>query len=318
VFIALLVAFTALGQNTTIRTTVPLVTLSTSVTDGHGQAIEGLTAADFVLLDGSTPKPVSVDLVESGLPPIALVILVETRDLSLTALAKIRKVGAIIPEAVVGENGEAALLTFDDDVRVLCDFTRNPDLISEAFANLQPHDASHARIRDATHQALDMLATRPGPRRSSILIIGESRDRGSKITLDELRAGTQRTGVTVYGMHYSTLLTPFTAKPDDYQPTGDPITGITQLADLGKADTLKALAMATGGFDWSFQVKSGLEKALMKLSADIHTRYLLSFPPDIEKAQSFHEISLQIRNRPDAVVRTRPGYWSLPQAADTN
>jgi VWFA-related protein len=312
--LTLSLAFHLSGQNTTIRTTVPLVVLPTSVTDRRGKPIDGLTAADFALFDNSRAKPVNVDVVDSGLPRIALVVLVQTSGLSLSALGKIRKVGAMMSEAVAGENGEIALISFDDQVRVLQDFTHNADAVADAFNDLKPSDSDHARMIDAIHSCLAMLANHPGPSRSSILIIGESRDRGSTAKLSDVQASLQRAGVTVYAMHFSVYLTPFTTKPDEYQPgNGNLFTGVTDLVRLGKQNTLEALTRTTGGLDLSFETKSKLEKNLMRLGSDIHNRYLVSFIPDVEKTQTFHKLLIQVKNHPDAVVLTRPGYWTAAQ-----
>lgn len=221
----------------------------------------------------------------------------------------------MIPEAVVGENGETAVVAFDDQIRVLEDFTHNGETVSDALTDLKPSDSSGARMIDAVDSALAMLARRPGSRRSSILIIGESRDRGSKTKLNDLTARLERSGVTVYSMHYSVYLTPFTAKPEDYNPEagGNLLTGLSDLARLGKKNTAGALSEITGGLDLSFETKSKLEKNLMRLGNDIHSRYLLSFVSDTEPAPSFHQLLLQVRNRPDAAVLTRPGYWTVAQ-----
>ncbi len=241
------------GQDTTIRTTVPLVVLPTSVTDRRGHSIDGLSPSDFVLVDNATPKPVSIDVTESGLAPIALVVLIQNSDISLSALAKIRKVGAMIPEAVVGENGEAAIITFDDRIDVVQDFTRDADEIANAFRNLKRGDNMDGRMIDAVDRSLNMLAQRPGPRRPNILLIGESRDRGSKTKLEDLRQKLQRTGVTIYALKYSVYLTPFTIKPEEYSPTGGGLlTGITELARLGKQNTIETLTGLTGGITASF------------------------------------------------------------------
>src|ERR1700761_3215814 len=93
------------AQQPTIRTTVPLVTLPVSVTDRQGRALNTLDSSDFLLTDDGKPRPVRVDTVDSGLAPLVLVTLIQTSDISLSALAKIRKVGAMISEAVVGANG---------------------------------------------------------------------------------------------------------------------------------------------------------------------------------------------------------------------
>jgi len=299
------------AQDATIRTTVPLAVLPTGVTDRRGHPIPGLTASDFVLLDNARPKPVNVDVIESGLAPIALVVLIQTSDISLSALAKIRKVGAMIPEAVVGENGEAAVVTFDERINVVQDFTRDADQITSAFAGLKPSDAMGGHMIDAVDQALTLLAHRPGSRRSNILIIGESKDRGSKSKLTDLQGKLQHTGVTIYALPYSAYLTPFTTKPEDYAPSGgNLLTGIAELARLAKQNTADVLTEVTGGTVAHFETKAKLEKDLLQVAADVHNRYLVSFVPDQDTTPRFHSITLKIKDHPDAIVRTRPGYWT--------
>ncbi len=308
---ASLFALRLAAQDTTIRATVPLVVLPTSVTDRHGHSINGLTASEFTLLDNATPKPVNIDVIDSDLAPIALVVLIQTSDISLSALAKIRKVGTVISEAVVGGNGEVAVATFNDRVEIIQDFTRDADEVSKAFVGLEAGDNMGGRMIDAVDRSMTMLTSRSGPRRSNVLIIGESRDRGSKAKLEDLRQRLQRTGVTIYALKYSAYLTPFTTRPEEYSPTGGSLlTGITELARLGKQNTMEALTGLTGGMAASFETKAKLEKDLMRVANDIHSRYLVSFVPDGAQIPSFHQISIRIKGHPDAVIRTRPGYWA--------
>jgi VWFA-related protein len=304
------------GQQPTIRTTVPLVTVPVSVADRHGRAIYDLDRSDFIVLDDGQPRPVRVDTADAGLAPIALVTLIQTSDISLSALAKIRKVGAMIPEAVVGANGEAAVVSFDDHVKVVQDFTTDADAISRAFHDLRRSDSMAGRMIDAVDEALNLLANRPGSRRANILIIGESRDRGSEERLTDLIPKLQRTGVTVYSFTYSAYLTPFTIKPEEYEPSGGGLLqGITEVARLAKQNTVAALTDVTGGRRFRFEIKSGLENDLIRLGTEIHSRYLISFTPEVESAPRFHHLEVEIKNRPGALVRARPGYWAASNDA---
>jgi VWFA-related protein len=254
---------------------------------------------------------VRVDTIDSGLAPIALVTLIQTSDIILSALAKIKKVGVLIPEAVVGANGEAAVVTFDDHVEVAQDFTTDADAISETFRKLKPADNMGGRMIDAVDQALTMLANRSGSQRANIVIISESRDRGSKQKLTDLIPKIQRMGVTIYSLTYSAYLTPFTTKSEDYQPTGGGLLqAVTEVARLAKQNTVQALTDVTGGQRFRFETKAKLENDLIRVGADIHNRYLLSFTPDLEQTPQFHQLQIQIKNRPDAVIRARPGYWT--------
>jgi VWFA-related protein len=208
-------------------------------------------------------------------------------------------------------------VTFDDHIKVVQDFTTDADRISKAFRDLTPADNMGGRMIDAVDEALNLLANRPGSRRANILIIGESRDRGSEVKLADLIPKIQRTGVTIYSLTYSAYLTPFTIKPEEYQPTGGgPIQAITEVARLGKRNTVAALTEVTGGRRFRFEIKSGLENDLIRLGTEIHSRYLISFTPDLEQVPRFHRLQVQIKSHPDALVRARPGYWAASTGAD--
>lgn len=310
-----------LAQETTIRTSVPLVVLPTSVTDQKGHFIMGLNAPDFIVLDDGKPRAIHVDDTDSQMAPVALVVAIQTSDISLSALAKVRKVGSMISQAVMGANGEVAVVTFSDSITIPQDFTSDADAIAHAFQNLKPTDSSDGRMIDAVQESLDMLANRPGPRRSALVIISESKDRGSEGKLENVVSAIQRSSVIIYSLTYSAYLTPFTTRPSDYSPP--PMTEssnvrnqvsfgpmITELARLAKKNTVQALTRATGGQELKFETKSKLETDLNRLSADIHSRYVISFTPEIASEPRFHRLEVRLKDRPDAIVHTRPGYWS--------
>ena len=303
------------GQQPTIRTTVPLVTVPVSVADRHGGSIAGLDSSDFLLLDDGKPRPIRVDTIDSGLAPIALVTLIQTSDISLSALAKIRKVGAMISEAVVGANGEAAVVTFDAHIKVAQDFTTDADAISRTFRNLKPADNMGGRMIDAVREALGLLAKRPDSRRGNIFIIGESRDRGSKEKLSNLIPRLQSMGVTVYTLTYSAYLTPFTTRPEDYEPPSGGLPFL-EVARLFKQNIVAGLTDVTGGKRFRFETKAKLEDDLIGLGADLHNRYFLSFTPDLEQTPRFHHLEVQIKSHPDALIRARPGYWTASNNID--
>jgi hypothetical protein len=51
--------------------------------------------------------------------------------------------------------------------------------------------------------------------RKMLLLISETRDRGSKTTVQEALDAVEREGIEVFRAHYSTLATSLTAKPQD-------------------------------------------------------------------------------------------------------
>ena len=301
------------SQAPPIRTTVPLVVFPASVTDRQGQPIAGLTASDFVLLDNGKPQRISVDASDISTAPAALAVLVQTNDFAKSALGKIRKVGTMIPDAVVGMHGVAAIITYDQQVAVQQEFTADTDQVAEAFWRLPESDEEDAHMLDALTLALRLLASRPSGERQCILVIGQNRDRGSESKLKDVLDRLDRSGITVYGMSFSSFLTAFTTKASEYQPpvNGSYLEGLKQAARLGKKNTLAALVAATGGQEYGFETKGKLENDLIALGRDLHSRYLLSFTPDYETNPSFHQLELRVKTRAEAKIRARPGYWTV-------
>ncbi len=303
------------AQENTLRTTVPIVVLPVTVTDRNGHFVYGIPPTDFLVSDDGKPRPVHVDDPDSGLAPPRLVILIQTSDISDSALLKIRKTGAMVQQAVLGANGEAAIISFSDIVTVLQDFTSNADEISTAFHNLKTAESDGGKMIDAVAKALDMLSshsTSNPPAVSSILIIGENKDRGSKTKLSDLISKIEHSPVTIDTLVYSVYLTAFTTKGSEYSPpdSGGLIKAITETARLGKKNTAAALTAATGGQSFRFETQSKLENNLIHLGSEIHSRYLVSFTPDQQQNPSFHSIEVKIKGRPQLNIRTRPGYWS--------
>ena len=84
---------------------------------------------------------------------------------------------------------------------------------------------------DAVNQSLRMLSSPPGSRCSDIVIIGDA-------------------------LKYSAYWTAFTARPNEYRPTGGGLLqGIGELARLSKQNTAEALTSMSGAITASFETK---------------------------------------------------------------
>jgi hypothetical protein len=58
----------------------------------------------------------------------------------------------------------------------------------------------------------------------------------------------------------------------------------------------------------AFLTKDGLEKTMERIGEDLHNQYLVSFQPE-DGPVGFHGIRMEVKRRPDLVVRARAGYW---------
>jgi VWFA-related protein len=304
------------ASNPTIRTNVQVVLVPVTVTDRKGKFIDGLTTEDFVVSDEGVRQKIHMDTSDTVVAPVSLVVAIQCSGISAAVLAKIEKVGAMIQPLVIGERGKAAVVAFDDEVRVFQDFTSDGTKIRVAFEKVQGRVIMAGRMIDAAAASVKMLETRPESSRRVLLILSESRDRGSKAKLPQVIEQAQRAGVMIYPATYSVHATPWTARPEDNptMPGGPgPILGtIIELARMGKINDADAFAQATGGRHLSFETLKGLEETIARAGEDIHSQYLLSFVPQSSTGPSsggFHRVAVEVPSHPDAVVRARPGYW---------
>ena len=300
-------------EQPTIRTTVPLVLVPVTVTDTKGSSIDGLKVEDFLLADDSVRQNARLDTSDTVLAPISLVVAVQCSGISAAVLAKINRVGGMIQPLISGDRGRTAVLAFDDEVRMFQDFTSDSAKVRAAFAKIQGRVIHSGRMIDAVDQSVRMLAGRPENSRRILLILSESRDRGSKTKLADAIELAQRASVTVYPATYSVYATPWTAKPEDNpsMPGGENyIGGLVDLFRLGKTNAAEAFARATGGRHLSFETFKGLEETITRAGEEIHSQYLLSFVPQESTNHGFHRLDVIVPSHPDAVVRARPGYWA--------
>src|SRR5579871_5283254 len=163
VLCALAVVLSAQDQPT-IRTNVPLVLVPVTVTDKKGNSIDGLKVDDFVIGDDGVRQDIRMDTSDSVLAPVSLVVAVQCSGISASALAKINRVGGMIQPLITGDRGSAAVIAFDDEVRVLQGFTSDSSKIRAAFQKI--HSGTMAAIMlDAVAEGIKMLEARPANQR---------------------------------------------------------------------------------------------------------------------------------------------------------
>jgi VWFA-related protein len=305
-----------LAQDQALKTNVHLVLVPTTVTDKKGLLIDGLHEDDFVVTDDSVRQKIHMDTSDTVLSPVSLVVLVQSSGISAPALARIRLVGAMIQPVVIGERGQAAVIAYDTEVQTYQEFTSDGGKIRAAFENIIPRTIRQAKMIDAVLEGMKMLATRPENYRRIMMVMGESRDRGSKHKLAEAVEMAQRAGVVIYSITYSAQGEAWSSSSENAPPVpgdADYIGAIGELVRLGKTNDADAFAKATGGRHLAFLKLGSLEAVVSRTGEEIHSQYLLSFAPLESKNSGLHHIEVHIAKFPDAVVRARPGYWPEKQ-----
>lgn len=289
------------------RATAPLVMAPVTVQDGDGRPVDGLTEADFELLDNGEPRRLEAETVYH---PVALVCLVESSYYARAALQLVKRAAPLVGHLITGERGLSGVVEFGDRVETVLPLQGNQAEMARAIQRIIA-GGTRVRLLDAVVAGVRVLRAAPANYRRVMLIFSERRDQGSETRLEEAVTLAQRENVALYACPFSPTLTEFTAKPQELTPAPpmNLMALFTHLRQAGKEDAIAGLTAYTGGRAVGFLKYETLEQALTSIGEELHSQYLLSFVPPEKDAGEFHRLEVRVKQRPELRVRTRPGYW---------
>jgi len=326
-----------------IVTRVSLVNTPVTVRDASGHMVHSLDAKDFLVTDNGVSQQIThFDL---GGDPLSVVFLVETSSRIAPLLPQINKAGIVLAETVMGPDGEAAVVGFNDSVDKLQDFTTNQDAIEKMFTKLNTV-TSGSKLFDAMAIGVEMLSGRPMPtadtpgRRRIMLILSEATDAGSETKLGAVLRQAQLANVTIYSVGLSTTMAELKAPPKDTTPQVTPpgtfgrapFPGSVQTpgsegALYGSGDlmavavwavqhiknkitdhALELAATATGGQHIATFKNHSIENAIDEIGGELHSQYSVSYIPTGTNETGYHEIKVTVKKE-GLKVRARPGYY---------
>ena len=320
------------------------VTVPLTVRSRNGEYIHDMIKEDFTVFDNDVRQEI-VGFDVSFLP-ISMVICVQTSDRVEGILGDIRKTAFLFTELVLGEHGEAAVLTFDSRVKLMEDFTNDTAKIDKALKTMRIGTSAVA-LADAMYSAIRMLLKRPENHRKIIVVISESQNNGSRIGLGESLRTAQLYNIAIYPVRLSTLSARLRRKPEVRAPNipagvvvrptmpGTPSTPTAQqqsgysitpnmipiIIDLVRGvknlvfdNPLEILADGTGGRDFSPRTTSGVEESIIRIGEDIRSQYRLSYRPNnLNERGIFHRIRVDVPYE-KLRMRHRMGYFHGPTA----
>jgi VWFA-related protein len=328
---------------TKIVTRVALVNTPVTVRDSNGQMVNTLDAKDLQVTDNGVPQQIThFDL---GGDPLSIVFLVETSSRIAPLLPQIQKSGIVLGETVMGPDGEAAVVGFNDAVDKLQDFTTNRDAVEKVFTKLNTVTGG-SKLFDAMAIGVEMLSGRPLPtaetpgRRRIMLILSEATDVGSETKLGAVLRQAQLSNVTIYSVGLSTTMAELKAPPKDTTPhitppgtfpqppmPGTVQTPETEATRYGSGNlmalavwavqhvknkitdhALELAATATGGEHIATLKNHSIENAIDEIGGELHSQYSVSYIPSGTNETGYHEIKVTVK-KDGLKVRARPGYY---------
>jgi hypothetical protein len=279
-----------------------LVSASLPVRDSTGEAVPNLTKVDFHVEDNGANQIIESLDTRNALLSVAIV--VETSSRVEALLPAVRRAGVLFSQTVLGPNGEAALIGYNDEVDRLMDFTSNDEEIEKAVKNIQM-GTSGTHLYDALSQAVDLLRARSSSRRRVIVVLAESTDTGSDEKIAQVIHDAQLAKITIYSVALSSTAAELRgpegqwASPSSTPPgifalpplPGFPQTPTTEVLRAGninrgallvwvvkhasaplRDNSLEIAATSTDGLYQSTFGDSSIEAAIDKIGGELHTQ----------------------------------------------
>jgi len=322
---------------------VEVVTVPVTVTGPDDEYVTGLEKADFRIFDNDAEQ--QIDSFEVAFLPISMVVLVQSSARVEGLLPDIKKTAVLFTDLVLGEFGQAAVISFDNRVRLMQDFTSNTADIDKALKGITVGSEA-VRLADALYDAVRMLSRRPQNHRKIIVAISESQNNGSEVGLGESLRTAQLNDIMFYAVRLSSLSARLFREPEQkqspfppgiqprpiapggvatpttmqqsygYQATPNVIPIIIDLVrgvkNLIFNNPLELMAKGTGGMDYSPRTEEGLQESIAKIGEDIRSQYLLSYRPNNRNQGGvYHQIRVETPYE-QLKVRARVGYLYGP------
>lgn len=198
---------------------VPALVLTRS-----GDLVFTLQAEDFLVTDDGIPQKLMLEP-ETGGEPLALVVLVEIGGAGAREFDRLGSLAPMLGPLTGNVPHKLAVVAFDSEPTLVQGFTPRIEAAEEAVRNLTPgctrehhqdfcqsstarHDAAEAdngaAILDSIGFAVDLLRHQPVGYRRAILLVSETMDRGSRLTLDQAVRAVTDTNTTIYSIGFST------------------------------------------------------------------------------------------------------------------
>ena len=278
-----------------------LVNLPITVLDKKDQPVTGLTRTDFLVFEDKQPQKIETFLEESESPTLYIGILMDTSGSAAGKLRFEREAASnFIHTLARRRRDQIAFVTFDDQVRLLQDFTGKLDLLDKAIDGVKK-PGRQTSLYNAIWQFCDeKMRNMPG--RRALVVITDGDDTMGQATLREAIEMAQATETTIYAV---------STKGGFLGSVPGVEAG--QVADRGDRN-LEKLCEETGGRALFTGDMLALERAFDKIRKELHAQYTITYIPT-NKIYDGRERRIEVRladKRDGLRVRTKRGYVASP------
>ena len=328
------------------RSSVELINVTATVSDGRGRFVSGLRQEDFRVYEDGELRPITHFTAERV--PVSLGIVLDTSgsmegEKMLAAKQALQR----FLFDLLGPEDEVFLYRFDNRPDLVHPWTRDKEQIAADLRRIQPRGAT--TLYDAVAEAIPLAGTGRN-RKKAILIISDGNDSSSYTKIEELKRLIRESEVLVYAIGidamtqsqpyrrpwFPTILqqrrpTPFPfpipgggrtppTLPPRYPPSPPPISNPgpsspsrgTGRDEAVNVRVLREITDTSGGRTEVIWQPRDLDGATAGIADELSKQYFLGYPAGNDKRDGrWHSIRVEVSHA-DYVVRARRGYVATP------
>ena len=277
----------------TFGTGIEIINLTVTVTDSQGRLIAGLDRDAFSVFEDGVKQELA--LFNKDRLPLSVVLLMdasasmEDKVLPSKTAAK-RFVATLVPA------DRARVVSFNNHIDVLQDFTNDKELLNAGIERLQPsgatalHNAFYISIKELQKEK----QAGPGARRQAIILLSDGENTASIVSDEQVIDLARKAEISIYSIRLTS----------DFE------------GDKGRAafsqatHLLSVLARETGGQAFFPAQLQELDSVYDRIAEEMRTQYSLGYvPTNLKKDGRYRRIVVRVPARDNVVLRYKLGYF---------
>ncbi len=259
---------------------IHLVELFTSVLDRRGNFVEDLKLEDLSIFEGGVEQEVRRFEAMRDLPMRAGLVL-DTSTSMMSSLHKVKTAAHRFFENVLTPRDRAALITFNDEPRLVSRFTNDKEVLAGGLAGLTTE--GETALYDSIIFTLHYFSGLKG--RRAIVVLTDGEDSSSEYSYEDAVDFARRTGVGIY------------------------IVGLRLSSKSDIRMKMRRLANETGGELFLIDSASQLERIYATIQEELRSQYLIAYQSSAQGGDGeFRKVEIKMHRR-GLEAKTIPGYF---------
>lgn len=306
-----------------IRVETNLVIIPTQVSERSGKSVTDLQREEFKIFENGIEQEIAY--FSNREQPFTVALLL---DMSYSSVFKLEDIQSAAFKFInqLRPDDKVTIISFAEDVRVLCELTNNKKVLQLAI------EAAKIASGTSLYSALDLVLNeklKNITNRKAVVLLSDGVDTSSSdATMKDILAQIGTDDILIYPIQYNTYNDVQKNRKKDAQIIYDdndrpiivksPKTKGERKADYEQADEfIEKIADQTGGRIYKVNSTTNLNRAFGKIADELRKIYSIGYYPS-EETKSGVRYALKVRiYRPNLIVRARENYVrQLPKRSD--